>query len=167
MFIEYGVWGQNVVGKSKLPILERRNDWLAFNCVQKIVLVRTRFSLLIRKDNLRCLGTLQYMSPDVVLVPPMGYGPEVSSFEWIHWNWSLRFRWIFGVWDVRWSKWQRAKCRSIKVNILLLYRQMQGIFFFHRSVVNTSTLLLKLGNERQAPEIPSELSDIAKDFLEK
>ncbi len=24
------------------------------------------------------VGTLQYMSPDVVLVPPMGYGPEVS-----------------------------------------------------------------------------------------
>ena len=25
------------------------------------------------------VGTLQYMSPDVVLVPPMGYGPEVSD----------------------------------------------------------------------------------------
>ena len=25
------------------------------------------------------IGTLQYMSPDVVLVPPMGYGPEVNT----------------------------------------------------------------------------------------
>ena len=40
-------------------------------------------------------------------------------------------------------------------------------FFSRGLVVNTSALLLKLGNERQAPEIPSELSDIAKDFLEK
>jgi serine/threonine protein kinase len=34
-------------------------------------------------------------------------------------------------------------------------------------VVNTGTLLLKLGNERQAPDIPPELSDNAKDFLAK
>jgi hypothetical protein len=34
-------------------------------------------------------------------------------------------------------------------------------------VVNTGALLLKLGNERQAPDIPSELSDTAKDFLAK
>ncbi len=34
-------------------------------------------------------------------------------------------------------------------------------------VVNTGALLLKLGNERQAPDIPSELSDTAKDFLTK
>jgi len=27
------------------------------------------------------VGTLQYMSPDVVLVPPMGYGPEVNSLS--------------------------------------------------------------------------------------
>jgi mitogen-activated protein kinase kinase kinase 6 len=26
-------------------------------------------------------GTLQYMSPDVVLVPPMGYGPEVDIWS--------------------------------------------------------------------------------------
>jgi hypothetical protein len=27
------------------------------------------------------LGTLQYMCPDVILVPPMGYGPEVYSYQ--------------------------------------------------------------------------------------
>jgi hypothetical protein len=32
-------------------------------------------------------------------------------------------------------------------------------------VVNTGALLLKLGNERQAPDIPQELSAKAKDFL--
>ena len=34
-------------------------------------------------------------------------------------------------------------------------------------VANTSSLLMKLGNERQAPEIPAELSESAKDFLTK
>ena len=34
-------------------------------------------------------------------------------------------------------------------------------------VMNPGALLLKLGNERQAPEIPPELSDNAKDFLAK
>lgn len=68
---------KNVAGRSKLPILEHRNDWLVFNCVQKIVLVRASF-LFITEVTVECLGTLQYMSPDVVLVPPMGYGPEVS-----------------------------------------------------------------------------------------
>jgi hypothetical protein len=33
--------------------------------------------------------------------------------------------------------------------------------------VNAGALLLKLGSERQAPDIPSELSDVAKDFLAK
>jgi hypothetical protein len=37
---------------------------------------------------------------------------------------------------------------------------------FH-NVTNNCTLLLKLGNEKQAPDIPSELSDTAKDFLAK
>jgi hypothetical protein len=37
---------------------------------------------------------------------------------------------------------------------------------FH-NVTNTCALLLKLGNEKQAPDIPSELSDTAKDFLAK
>jgi serine/threonine protein kinase len=40
-------------------------------------------------------------------------------------------------------------------------------FVFIRSVVNTGALLLKLGNERQAPDIPPELSPTAKDFLAK
>ena len=34
-------------------------------------------------------------------------------------------------------------------------------------VVNTGALLLKLGNERQPPDIPQELSTTAKDFLAK
>ena len=34
-------------------------------------------------------------------------------------------------------------------------------------VVNAGALLLKLGNERQAPDIPPELSDSAKDLLAK
>jgi hypothetical protein len=34
-------------------------------------------------------------------------------------------------------------------------------------VVNTGALLLKLGSERQPPDIPQELSDTAKDFLTK
>jgi hypothetical protein len=33
--------------------------------------------------------------------------------------------------------------------------------------LNTGALLLKLGSERQAPDIPPELSDTAKDFLAK
>jgi hypothetical protein len=39
--------------------------------------------------------------------------------------------------------------------------------FFIQLVVNTGALLLKLGNERQAPDIPPELSPLAKDFLTK
>ncbi|CAF1245691.1 unnamed protein product [Adineta steineri] len=78
------------------------------------------------------VGTLQYMSPDVVLVPPMGYGPEVD------------------IWSVG--------CTVIEM--------ATGKMPFHK-VVNTGALLLKLGNERQAPDIPSELSDIGKDFLNR
>jgi hypothetical protein len=37
---------------------------------------------------------------------------------------------------------------------------------FH-NVANHSMLLLKLGNEKQPPDIPSELSDTIKDFLAK
>jgi hypothetical protein len=71
------VWIFNIVEKSKLQILEHRNDWLVFSFVQKIVLVGISVFYNI-KSNILYLGTLQYMSPDVVLVPPMGYGPEVS-----------------------------------------------------------------------------------------
>ncbi|CAF1115567.1 unnamed protein product [Rotaria sordida] len=78
------------------------------------------------------VGTLQYMSPDVVLVPPMGYGPEVD------------------IWSVG--------CTVIEM--------ATGKMPFHK-IVNTGALLLKLGNERQPPDIPQELSDTAKDFLAK
>jgi hypothetical protein len=37
---------------------------------------------------------------------------------------------------------------------------------FH-NVKNNYTLVYKLGNDKQPPEIPSELSDTAKDFLAK
>ncbi|CAF2127693.1 unnamed protein product [Rotaria magnacalcarata] len=78
------------------------------------------------------VGTLQYMSPDVVLVPPMGYGPEVD------------------IWSVG--------CTVIEM--------VTGKMPFHK-ILNTGALLLKLGNERQPPDIPPELSDTAKDFLTK
>lgn len=39
--------------------------------------------------------------------------------------------------------------------------------FLFYLVANTGALLLKLGNERQTPDIPPELSDTAKDFLAK
>ncbi|CAF0773124.1 unnamed protein product [Adineta ricciae] len=78
------------------------------------------------------VGTLQYMSPDVVLVPPMGYGPEVD------------------IWSVG--------CTVIEM--------ATGKMPFHK-VVNAGALLLKLGSERQPPDIPPELSDTAKDFLSK
>ena len=50
-----------------------------------------------------CSGTLQYMSPDVVLVPPMGYGPEVrlSSEDDDDMAYSLTSRWTFGVLDAQ------------------------------------------------------------------
>jgi len=78
------------------------------------------------------VGTLQYMSPDVVLVPPMGYGPEVD------------------IWSVG--------CTVIEM--------ATGKMPFHK-VLNSSALLLKLGSERQPPEIPSDLSDLCKDFISK
>ncbi|UJR22105.1 hypothetical protein I4U23_025170 [Adineta vaga] len=78
------------------------------------------------------VGTLQYMSPDVVLVPPMGYGPEVD------------------IWSVG--------CTVIEM--------ATGKMPFHK-VLNTGALLLKLGSERQPPDIPPELSDMIKDFLSK
>ncbi|CAF1521899.1 unnamed protein product [Adineta ricciae] len=78
------------------------------------------------------VGTLQYMSPDVVLVPPMGYGPEVD------------------IWSVG--------CTVIEM--------ATGKMPFHK-VVNAGALLLKLGSERQPPDIPPELSETAKDFLSK
>ncbi|CAF0727583.1 unnamed protein product [Rotaria sordida] len=78
------------------------------------------------------VGTLQYMSPDVVFVPPMGYGPEVD------------------IWSVG--------CTVIEM--------ATGKRPFH-NVTNNFALLFKIGNEKQSPDIPSELSDIAKDFLAK
>ncbi|CAF3618392.1 unnamed protein product [Rotaria sp. Silwood1] len=78
------------------------------------------------------VGTLQYMSPDVILVPPMGYGPEVD------------------IWSVG--------CTVIEM--------ATGKMPYHK-IVNTGALILKLGNERQPPDIPQELSDTAKDFLAK
>ncbi|CAF4099468.1 unnamed protein product, partial [Rotaria sp. Silwood2] len=78
------------------------------------------------------VGTLQYMSPDVVLVPPMGYGPEVD------------------IWSVG--------CTVIEM--------ATGKRPFH-NITNNYALLFKLGNEKQAPDIPPELSDTAKDFLAK
>ncbi|CAF1581908.1 unnamed protein product [Adineta steineri] len=78
------------------------------------------------------VGTLQYMCPDVVLVPATGYGPGVD------------------IWSVG--------CTVIEM--------ATGKRPFH-NVVNQYALLLKLGNDKQPPDIPSELSDAAKDFLAK
>jgi len=63
--------------KSKLLILVHQNVLLVFNFVQKIVSVSRFLFNNIWNNWVILLGTLQYMSPDVVLVPPMGYGPEV------------------------------------------------------------------------------------------
>lgn len=37
---------------------------------------------------------------------------------------------------------------------------------FH-NIPNECALLFKLGNDKQPPEIPPELSDVAKDFLSR
>ena len=69
------------------------------------------------------------MCPDVILVPPMGYGPEVD------------------IWSVG--------CTVIEM--------ATGKRPFH-NVANTTTLLFKIGNQKQAPDIPSELSDSQRLF---
>ncbi|CAM4785220.1 unnamed protein product [Rotaria magnacalcarata] len=78
------------------------------------------------------VGTLHYMCPDVILVPPIGYGPEVD------------------IWSVG--------CTVIEM--------ATGKRPFHH-IATHSALLFKLGNDKQPPDIPSELSDITKDFLAK
>ncbi|CAF1221343.1 unnamed protein product, partial [Didymodactylos carnosus] len=78
------------------------------------------------------VGTLNYMSPDVVCVAPKGYGPEVD------------------IWSVG--------CTVIEM--------ATGKIPFHK-VANSCVLMLKLGTEKQPPEIPSHLSNEAKDFLNK
>ncbi len=92
------------------------------------------------------------MSPDVVLVPPMGYGPEVDI-------WSVGCTVI----EMATGKMPFHKSKNSIDCVILL-----NLFFLSiESVVNTGALLLKLGNERQAPDIPPELSQTAKDFLAK
>ncbi|CAF4592052.1 unnamed protein product [Rotaria sp. Silwood1] len=78
------------------------------------------------------VGTPQYMSPDVVVVPLMGYGPEVD------------------IWSVG--------CTVIEMKT--------GKEPYH-NIRNNYAMLYKHANEKQPPDIPSELSDTAKDFLAK
>ncbi|UJR26998.1 hypothetical protein I4U23_008305 [Adineta vaga] len=78
------------------------------------------------------VGTPPYMCPDVVVVPVMGYGPEVD------------------IWSVG--------CTVIEM--------ATGKSPFH-NIANQFKLLQKLADERQPPDIPSELSDTAKEFLAK
>lgn len=87
--------------KSKSLILAPRNVSPVYNCARRTVLVRNCFQR--EKFFISFItlvsGTLQYMSPDVVLVPPMGYGPEVRRKAK---NESFSFRFRSGRYLERW-----------------------------------------------------------------
>lgn len=78
------------------------------------------------------VGTFSHMDPNVVAVPPTGYGPAVD------------------IWSVG--------CTFIEM--------ATGKRPFH-DVVDQYALAHKLVFKKEIPEIPSELSDLAKDFLAK
>lgn len=98
------------------------------------------------KDSI-LLGTLRYMCPDVVSVPLMGYGPEVDDLKIISFDLCLI---QVDIWSVG--------CTVIEM--------ATGKSPFH-NIEDQYLLLFKLGSEKQPPQIPSELSDVAKDFLAK
>jgi hypothetical protein len=80
MMIRIFDWDFYFKEKSKLWISEHRNVLPVFIFVPMKVLV-SLYPYENTDKNFFLLGTLQYMSPDVILVPPMGYGPEVYSYQ--------------------------------------------------------------------------------------